>query len=217
MANEITHLTDPEASTASGSNALGAFQLGVKAWLEACFGQEIASDKEERCHRFVEEALELAQACGCTKKDVLELVHYVFNRPAGEKEQEVGGTMVTLAGLCQASGMDMQSCADRELSLNWTKVEKIRAKQAAKPKNSPLPQYIAPGMTTADPETLYDAAKDVFRQNERVSYTLLQRHLKVGYNKAMDMIERMEDEGFVSFPDSNGIRTLIGRRAVEAE
>ncbi|MFG1461788.1 hypothetical protein V5F77_02730 [Xanthobacter sp. DSM 24535] len=109
-----------------------------------CFGIEICADKVERNHRFLEEALELVQACGCTESEAQQLVRYVYGRPVGELAQEVGGVMVTLAALCLAHGTDMDVAGEKELARVWTKVEQIRAKQAAKPKNSPLPQEAAP-------------------------------------------------------------------------
>ena len=105
----------------------------------ACFGREIANDKLERNHRFLEEALELVQACGCTASEAHQLVDYVFGRPKGEIGQEVGGVMVTLAALCLAQTVSMGYEGDVELARIWANVEKIRAKQASKPKNSPLP------------------------------------------------------------------------------
>lgn len=115
------------------------FQKRVQPWMMACFGAAIAADCEERNHRFLEEALELVQACECTASEAHQLVDYVFNRPVGEPPQEVGGVMVTLAALCLAQGMDMHEAGEAELARIWTKVEQIRAKQAAKPKHSPLP------------------------------------------------------------------------------
>jgi hypothetical protein len=118
------------------------FQARVAPWMLACFGEIIAGDREERNHRFIEEALELIQACGCSASEAHQLVDYVFNRPVGEPHQEVGGVMVTLAALCLANDLDMHAHAETELARVWTKVEAIRAKQAAKPKYSALP--IAP-------------------------------------------------------------------------
>ena len=107
----------------------------------ACFGQKISLDKCERNHRFIEEALELVQACGCSKKDVLMLVDYVYDRPVGEIKQEAGGAMITLAALCIANGIDMYICGFIELQRIWGKIDQIRAKQATKPgSNSPLPE-----------------------------------------------------------------------------
>lgn len=117
----------------------GNFQARVHPWMLACFGSEISADKIERNHRFLEEAIELVQSCGCTRSEAHQLVDYVFDRPAGERGQEVGGVMVTLAALCLAQVIDMDREADRELDRIWGKVEQIRAKQAAKPKHSPLP------------------------------------------------------------------------------
>lgn len=116
-----------------------SFQQRVQPWLLACFGADIAADRIERNHRFLEEALELVQSTGCTSSEAHQLVDYVFRRIVGEPAQEVGGVMVTLAALCLANGLDMHDAGEVELARIWTKVEAIRAKQAAKPKHSPLP------------------------------------------------------------------------------
>lgn len=120
--------------------AVEPFQARVQPWMMACFGEMIAGDREERNHRFLEESLELVQSLGCTDSEAHQLVDYVYGRPVGEPAQEVGGVMVTLAALCLANGMDMHAAGETELARIWTKVEQIRAKQAAKPKHSPLPQ-----------------------------------------------------------------------------
>lgn len=129
----IDNVTAPPAPSAS-------FQERVQPWLLECFGELIAGDRVERNHRFLEEALELVQSCGCTDAEAHQLVDYVFGRPVGEPKQESGGVSVTHAALCLANGIDMHEAAEAELARIWTKVEAIRAKQAAKPKHSPLPQ-----------------------------------------------------------------------------
>ena len=116
------------------------FQYRVEPWLISCFGKEIASDKKERNHRFLEEALELVQACDCTASEAHQLVDYVFNRPIGEKHQEIGGVMVTLAALCLAQNLDMHETGELELDRIWNKQEEIRNNQSNKPDHSPLPQ-----------------------------------------------------------------------------
>lgn len=115
------------------------FQARVQPWLMQCFGEMIAGDREERNHRFLEEALELVQALGATAAEAHQLVDYVFGRAVGEPAQEVGGVMVTLAALCLANGLDMHRLAETELARIWTKVDAIRAKQASKPQFGPLP------------------------------------------------------------------------------
>lgn len=152
----------PKAEPASpATQSAATFQARVDTWLLACFGEEIARNKEERNHRFLEESLELVQSLGCTKSEALQLVEYVYNRPVGVPPQEVGGVMTTLAALCLANGMDMHTIADTELASNWTRIEKIRAKQKAKPKHSPLADSPAiPATQSAKP-----LSQDTLRNN----------------------------------------------------
>lgn len=127
---------------AAGIPGQESFQARVQPWMTACFGEEISRDRSERNHRFLEEALELVQALGCSRSEAHQLVDYVYGRPEGEVDQEIGGVMVTLAALCLAAGEDMHAAGEKELARVWTKVERIRAKQAAKPKHSPLPEHV---------------------------------------------------------------------------
>ncbi len=117
-----------------------SYQTRVERWLEACFPPSVRSDRGERTHRFLEEALELAQANGCSREDAVALVDYVFSRPQGDPAQEVGGVLVTLASLCSAVAINMDEAGDKELECNWDRIEAIRAKQLSKPHGSPLPQ-----------------------------------------------------------------------------
>lgn len=114
-----------------------SFQTDVRSWVVYAFGRELADDKSGRNHKFLEEALELVQALGCSQQEAHQIVEYVFARPAGEPEQEVGGVMVTLAGLCAAQGMDLEVAAEIELQRVWADVSEIRKKQALVPKFSP--------------------------------------------------------------------------------
>jgi len=117
------------------------FQTDVYNWAVSCFDKEIANDKVERNHRFLEEALELVQANNCSRLEAHQLVDYVFDRPVGEIHQEIGGVMVTRAALASALGISMQDDGYTELNriLQPEIMEKIKAKQKNKPKHSPLP------------------------------------------------------------------------------
>lgn len=129
------------------------YQEMTADWLRACFPPEAATDNEERCDRFIEEALELVQAGGYRAERAHELVDYVFTRPMGDTAQELGGVMVTLAALSNAFGLDIETEAHREMRRvrDPATMEKIRAKQAAKPKGSALP-IVRPddGLSDAD-------------------------------------------------------------------
>jgi NTP pyrophosphatase (non-canonical NTP hydrolase) len=112
------------------------FQSETTDWATQCFGKDHATDTTLRNHRFLEEAVELVQACGITRIEVLQIVHYVYNRPVGVIRQEVGGVLNTLAVLCSAFGIDMLDAGNEELMRVWNKFEEIRAKHHAKPKFS---------------------------------------------------------------------------------
>jgi 3-hydroxyacyl-CoA dehydrogenase len=99
------------------------------------------NDQRVRAFRFLEEALELAQACGVTPAEVNALRDYTFGRPVGEIDQEIAGTAVTLFALATAYGYDVGELTQNELQ-RATRPEvlaKIRAKAAAAP-DGPLPQ-----------------------------------------------------------------------------
>lgn len=118
----------------------GSFQNRVKPWMDECFGPAISADPLERGDRLLEEVFELLQAGQYPRERVAALASYVWSRPEGDPSQEVGGVMVTLAAYCLAHGLDMHSSGETELARIWTKVDAIRAKQAAKPTGSALPQ-----------------------------------------------------------------------------
>ncbi|TJV51096.1 MAG: hypothetical protein E5Y01_16030 [Mesorhizobium sp.] len=117
------------------------FQRRVAAWCVECFGETTATDIVERNWRFLEEALELVQSLGGNADDAHALVEYVFGREAGEPNQEVGGTMVTLAALVAANRLSIADAAFTELDRIERPeiIEKIRRKHASKPHRSPLP------------------------------------------------------------------------------
>jgi hypothetical protein len=116
-----------------------SFQNRIRPWMIECFGPSVLYNQIERNWRFIEEALELAQTCGATKEQVLELVEYTFSREPGEIVREVGGVMTTLAALCIAMNVDMHSCAEAELRYVWDNIEKIRAKWESKTLRTPVP------------------------------------------------------------------------------
>jgi S-DNA-T family DNA segregation ATPase FtsK/SpoIIIE len=59
----------------------------------------------------------------------------------------------------------------------------------------------------ADP--LYDQACEIVLKTRRASISLVQRHLRIGYNRAARLIEQMERAGMVSAMQSNGNREVL--------
>ncbi|MCX7514943.1 DNA translocase FtsK [Frateuria hangzhouensis] len=56
---------------------------------------------------------------------------------------------------------------------------------------------------------LYDKAVAVVTQTRRASISGVQRHLRIGYNRAARLIEQMEQDGVVSAPQHNGNREVL--------
>jgi len=65
----------------------------------------------------------------------------------------------------------------------------------------------APEGTEADP--LYDQAVEIVLKQRRASISLVQRHLRIGYNRAARLLEEMERAGMVSAMQANGNREIL--------
>lgn len=59
-------------------------------------------------------------------------------------------------------------------------------------------------------DDLYNQAVAIVRADKKASTSYIQRKLRLGYNRAAILIERMEDEGIVTPPDRVGRREVIG-------
>jgi S-DNA-T family DNA segregation ATPase FtsK/SpoIIIE len=58
-------------------------------------------------------------------------------------------------------------------------------------------------------EDLYNQAVEIVRTDKKVSISYVQRRLRIGYNRAASIIERMEEEGIVSKADHVGRREIL--------
>jgi S-DNA-T family DNA segregation ATPase FtsK/SpoIIIE len=65
----------------------------------------------------------------------------------------------------------------------------------------------AGGDAEADP--MYDQAVGIVLQHRRASISLVQRHLRIGYNRAARLLEQMEKSGLVSSMSTNGNRDIL--------
>lgn len=65
----------------------------------------------------------------------------------------------------------------------------------------------ASNVEESDP--LYDQAVAIVIESRRASISLVQRHLRIGYNRAARLVEQMEVAGIVSPMESNGSRTVL--------
>jgi S-DNA-T family DNA segregation ATPase FtsK/SpoIIIE len=65
------------------------------------------------------------------------------------------------------------------------------------------------GSESGEADPLYDEAVAVVLRSRRASISLVQRHLRIGYNRAARLIEDMERAGLVSAMQSNGNREVL--------
>ena len=61
----------------------------------------------------------------------------------------------------------------------------------------------------AEKDPLYDQAVEIVVKTRRPSISLVQRHLRIGYNRAARLIEAMERAGLVSSMQANGNREVL--------
>jgi len=65
------------------------------------------------------------------------------------------------------------------------------------------------GEASGEADPLYDQAVEIVLRTRRASISLVQRHLRIGYNRAARLIEQMEQAGMVSAMQPNGNREVL--------
>jgi S-DNA-T family DNA segregation ATPase FtsK/SpoIIIE len=72
-----------------------------------------------------------------------------------------------------------------------------------------LQQTLAEAGMEGEADPMYDQAVAVVLQHRRASISLVQRHLRIGYNRAARLLEQMEKSGLVSAMATNGNRDIL--------
>ena len=70
-------------------------------------------------------------------------------------------------------------------------------------------------MGGGESDAMYDQAVAIVLQHKRASISLVQRHLRIGYNRAARLLEQMEKSGLVSSMSTNGNRDIIAPSRAE--
>ncbi|HEY8709137.1 MAG TPA: DNA translocase FtsK, partial [Burkholderiaceae bacterium] len=65
------------------------------------------------------------------------------------------------------------------------------------------------GDAGGEKDPMYDQAVEVVMKNKKASISLVQRHLKIGYNRAARLVEDMEKAGLVSAMSGAGQREIL--------
>ncbi len=66
-----------------------------------------------------------------------------------------------------------------------------------------------PGLPSGEADPMYDQAVGIVLQHRRASISLVQRHLRIGYNRAARLLEQMEQSGVVSAMGHTGNRDIL--------
>ncbi len=140
-------------------------------------------------------------------------------------EQLLGqGDMIYMSGGSKMTRVHGPFCSDTEVEdvVKFIKSQKfddsqnvdgysqnIVFEQFESPKNHPLggaAGEISSGGSDAD---LYNQAVEIVRRDRKPSISYVQRQLRIGYNRAAILIEKMEKEGVISEPNIAGKREII--------
>jgi S-DNA-T family DNA segregation ATPase FtsK/SpoIIIE len=71
------------------------------------------------------------------------------------------------------------------------------------------------GLGESSGDDLYDKAVDIVLRERKASTSFIQRQLQIGYNKAANLVERMEREGLIGPASATGKREIFGRNPKE--
>lgn len=76
---------------------------------------------------------------------------------------------------------------------------------------------VAGGSAPGDGDDMYAQAVDIVLKNNKASISLVQRHLRIGYNRAARLLEQMENNGVVSPMQSNGNRDILVKQGAPSQ
>lgn len=71
------------------------------------------------------------------------------------------------------------------------------------------PEPSAPAAFSGGNDDLHQRAKEIILQTKKTSISYLQRALGIGFNRAANIAEDLEKEGFLSAPNSKGVREIL--------
>ena len=65
------------------------------------------------------------------------------------------------------------------------------------------------GFEDKNVDELYDKAIDIVIEQQKVSTSFIQRYLQIGYNRAARIVEKMEEDGYITEANNSGKRSVI--------
>lgn len=130
----------------------------------------------------------------------------------GGAEQLLGkGDMLHMAGGGRISRIHGPFVSDREVEnvvKFWTAQGRPEYVDTVT-QDSDEPSLMDFGMGGDDSDGLFAQAVDIVRRERKASTSFIQRHLKIGYNRAAGIIDQMEKEGVISAANHVGRREVL--------
>lgn len=134
-----------------------------------------------------------------------------FTITAAEVEKALDALVFELGGLVQKNDGDLVDAAEsmkRDVSRAFAKLADTVTKDGSSMTITNGDGRVLIGAGN-EHDPLYPDAKRITQENRRVSISLIQRHLRIGYNHAARLIEQMEADGLVSSLQADGTREVI--------
>jgi hypothetical protein len=165
------------------------FQMRVMQWIAETFTpmEMDIFDVLERALRFQEESMELAQTFGVPYELALKNLNSVYGKEPGERNQEVGGAMTTLAALCEAVGINMLFEGEKELARVWTKIPQIREKNLSKVRSigKMSPSGVTPEELAQSPAVVLSVIQNLSERGTKIAHQLAQKGMEAIERKAL--------------------------------
>ena len=135
-------------------------------------------------------------------------------------EQLLGqGDMIFMSGGSKMVRVHGPFCSDTEIEniVNYIKSQDASEFDESEHISFEVPIPNAPGAEAGgyeggddgDDNSLYNKAVMIVRRDKKASISYVQRQLRIGYNRAATLIEKMEENGIVSAPNISGKREII--------
>ena len=199
----------------------GYMQFNYHLRMLHAFGTDKVYDALLRDMRFGEEAIELLQARGRSKEEVLRLVDYVYGRDIGEVEQEMGGVLSTLMAMASQNGTDLEKATKTEMARFTRKNQKICEKSSNKPDLTDKAQarIIELSVAVFDcikrlPKHYQEEAPEIFEPGLDIRDVLERAHkawhnpkLSVVMNKAIRLLDLVQSMRAVAAMDVTSLTT----------
>lgn len=110
-------------------------KIGTLQWCADTYGVDKARSRRWQALRFLEEAIELADAEGLKMHDVFNVARFVFDKPPGNTREEIGDVAICLKVLAENADTTVEyaltDCVMRIIAMSPDRLPDSEAKKVA--------------------------------------------------------------------------------------